>query len=79
MVSKSLAPAVTPATPAEVNLQQWSNAPANAAMLALGSLAVQGGRLNVGGFLVDVKEAGAPAIVGKQFPAPDNADACLIA
>ena len=36
-------------------------------MLALGSLAVQGGRINVSGFLVDVKEAGAPAIVGKQY------------
>jgi TolB protein len=67
MVSKSLAPAVTPATPAEVNLPQWSGAPANAAMLVLGSLAVQGGRLNVNGYLVDVKEAGAPAIVGKQY------------
>ena len=67
MVSKSLAPAVTPATPAEVNLAQWSAAPANAAMLALGSLAVNGGRLNVGGYLIDVKEAGSPAIVGKQY------------
>lgn len=67
MVAKSLAPAVTPATPAEVNLAQWSAAPANAAMLALGSLAVNGGRLNVNGYLIDVKEAGAPAIVGKQY------------
>src|SRR5579859_3897324 len=67
MVSKSLAPAVTPSTPAEVNLAQWSAAPANAAMLALGSLAVNGGRLNVSGYLIDVKEAGAPAIVGKQY------------
>src|SRR5258707_14446784 len=67
MVSKAWAPAVTPATPTEVNLAQWSGAPANAAMLALGSLAVQGGRLNVNGYLVDVKEAGAPAIVGKQY------------
>jgi TolB protein len=67
MVSKSLAPAVTPATPAEVNLAQWAGAPASAAMLALGSLAVNGGRLNVSGYLIDVKEAGAPAIVGKQY------------
>jgi TolB protein len=67
MVSKSLAPAVTPATPAEVNLPQWSGAPANAAMLALGSLGVNGGRLNVSGYLIDVKEAGSPAIVGKQY------------
>ena len=67
MVPKALAPAVTPAAPAEVNLAQWSAAPANAAMLALGSLAVQGGRLNVSGYLIDVKEAGAPAIVGKQY------------
>jgi TolB protein len=67
MVPKSMAPPATPATPAEVNLPQWSAAPANAAMLALGSLAVQGGQLNVNGFLVDVKEAGAPAIVGKQY------------
>src|ERR1700761_4553134 len=35
MVSKALAPAVTPATPAEVNLAQWSAEPANPAMLAL--------------------------------------------
>lgn len=67
MVSKSLAPAVTPATPAEINLSQWSSAPANAAMVALGSLAVNGGRLNVSGFLVDAKEVGAPAILGKQY------------
>ena len=67
MVAKALAPAVTPAAPAEVNLAQWSAAPANAAMLALGSLAVQGGRINVSGYLIDVKEAGAPAIVGKQY------------
>ncbi len=67
VVSKSLAPAATPATPQEVNLSQWSSAPASAAMLALGSLAVNGGRLNVNGFLVDTKEAGAPAILGKQY------------
>src|ERR1700727_293671 len=67
MVPKSMAPPATPATPAATNLAQWAAAPANAAMLALCSLAVQGGRLNVSGFLVDVKEAGAPAIVGKQY------------
>jgi TolB protein len=67
MVPKSMAPAATPATPAEVNLQQWAAPPSNAAMLALGSLSVQGGRLGVNGFLVDVHNAGAPAIVGKQY------------
>src|SRR6201994_2326898 len=73
MVAKALAPAVTPAAPAEVNLAQWSAEPANAAMLALGSLAVQGGRLNVSGYLVDVKEAGAPPNVGQHDSAARSA------
>lgn len=67
MVSKSLAPTATPATPKEASLAEWSAAPSNAAMLALGSLAVNGGRLNVNGYLVDAKDAAAPPILGKQY------------
>ncbi len=36
MVSKSMAPPVSPGTPAEINLPQWSGAPVNAAMVAFG-------------------------------------------
>jgi TolB protein len=43
MVSKSLAPQSTPGTPAEMNLSQWSQAPASAAMVAFGNIGVQGG------------------------------------
>jgi TolB protein len=67
MVSKSLAPTETPATPKEANLGQWSAAPANAAFLALGSVAVNGGRINVNGYLVDAKDTAAPAVLGKQY------------
>ncbi len=67
MVSKSLAPPATPGTPQEANLSQWSSEPSNAAMLALGSLAVNGGRLSVAGYLVDAKDANAPPILGKQY------------
>ncbi len=74
MVSKSLAPTATPGTPQEASLPQWSGPPANAAMLALGALAVNGGRLNVSGFLVDAKDASAPPILGKQYSEAANQD-----
>jgi TolB protein len=36
IVSRSLAPQASPGTPQEINHQQWSQAPANAAMVAFG-------------------------------------------
>src|ERR1700709_2098514 len=38
IASKSPAPQASPGTPAEMNLQQWSAAPASAAMVAFGSV-----------------------------------------
>ena len=37
IVSKSLLPQSTPGAPNEINLQQWSNAPTSAAMVAFGN------------------------------------------
>src|SRR5271168_5242016 len=39
MVSKSIAPPLTPGSPQQMNLASWSAAPANAAMVAFGSFA----------------------------------------
>src|SRR5271165_4929258 len=39
MVSKSMAPPLTPASPQQMNLAAWAAAPASASMVAFGSLA----------------------------------------
>ncbi len=44
MVSKSMAPPLTPASPQQISLPAWSAAPANAAFVAFGSFAVNAGR-----------------------------------
>ncbi len=67
MVSRSMAPTTTPATPQQIDLTQWSAPPANAAMVAFGSLGVNAGRLSVFGWLYDAKNPGAPQILGKQY------------
>jgi TolB protein len=67
MVSKSLIPQSTPGTAAEINLAQWSAAPASAAMVAFGNLDVQNSRLVVNGFLDDAKNAQFPQVFAKQY------------
>jgi TolB protein len=67
MVSRSLAPPVMPATPQQMNLAQWSAAPASAAMVAFGSIAVTNGRVAVYGWLFDAKNPSSPQILGKQY------------
>jgi TolB protein len=67
MVSKSMAPPVTPASPQQINLAQWAAAPANAAMVAFGSFSASGGNLAVYGWLFDAKNPGSPQILGKQY------------
>ena len=67
IVSKSLAPQVTPGAPNEMNLAQWSAEPASAAMVAFGSLGVQGGRLVANGFLFDAKNTQYPQVLAKQY------------
>ncbi|HVJ09887.1 MAG TPA: Tol-Pal system beta propeller repeat protein TolB [Acidisarcina sp.] len=67
MVSKSLAPTVTPGSPQEISLKQWSDAPANAAMVTFGALSVHSGRIVVYGWLFDVKNEQSPQVLGKQY------------
>ncbi len=67
MVSKSLAPPVTPGTPAEIKLDQWAAAPVSAAMVAFGSVGVTGTKLAVNGFLFDVKNPQYPQVLARQY------------
>ena len=68
MVPKSMAPTQMPGGPQEINLGAWSAAPANAAMVAFGSFASEGGRITVQGFVFDTTKNGqTPQILGKQY------------
>ena len=67
LVSKSLSPQTTPGSPQEINLPQWSSAPANAAMVAFGSLSADNGRLSVYGWLFDTRNTANPQVLGKQY------------
>ena len=75
MVSKSLEPQTTPGAPSEINLQQWSDAPASAAMVAFGAFNLQGGQLVVNGYLFDAKNAQFPQILAKQYTMAVSDDA----
>ena len=74
MVSKSMAPAVTPGSPQETNLAQWAAEPANASMVALGALSAGNGRLTVSGWLLDAKNPTSPPVLGKQYGDTANQD-----
>ncbi|MGA3370465.1 MAG: translocation protein TolB [Terracidiphilus sp.] len=67
MVSKSLAPQAMPGTPQEIILTQWSAAPANAAMVAFGSLSVANGKLTVYAWLDDTRNTVNSQVLGKQY------------
>ncbi|MGD0902907.1 MAG: translocation protein TolB [Terracidiphilus sp.] len=67
LVSKSLAPQSTPGSPQEINLSEWSAAPANAAMVAFGALSANSGRLIVYGWLFDTRNTVSPQVLGKQY------------
>jgi TolB protein len=56
-----------PGAPQEVHLADWSGPPPNASMLAFGNLGVQGGYLNVQGWLYDTKNSQSPQVLGKQY------------
>ena len=55
----------TPGSPQEINLAQWSRAPANAAMVAFGALSADNGRLAVYGWLFDTRNTANPAGAGQ--------------
>jgi TolB protein len=67
LVSKSLIPQATPGSPKEIDLKQWSAAPANSVMVAYGALAAKGGRLIVYGWLDDARNTTNPQVLGKQY------------
>ena len=67
LVSKSMAPQAAPGSPQEIGLQQWSAAPANAAMVAFGALSATNGRLVVYGWLDDTRNTANPQVLGKQY------------
>jgi TolB protein len=67
VVSKSMIPQATPGTAAEMNIAQWSAAPASAAMVAFGTFSVQGTSLTVSGLLFDAKNAQYPQVLAKQY------------
>src|ERR1035438_1551863 len=67
LVSKSMAPQATPGSPQEINLPQWSAAPANAAMVAFGSLSTDNGRMFVSGWLFDARNTVSPQVLAKQY------------
>jgi TolB protein len=67
LVSKSMAPQAAPGSPQEISLQQWSAAPANAAMVAFGALSATNGRLVVYGWLDDTRNTVNPQVLGKQY------------
>jgi len=67
LVSKSMMPASTPGSPQEINLGQWSAAPANAAMVAFGAISATNGRLVVYGWLEDTQNATNPQVLAKQY------------
>ena len=76
IVSKSLMPPGSPGTPAEMQVQNYSNAPASAAFVAFGSIAVNGGKLVVNGYLYDAKNLQYPQVFARQYnqdPTDDNA------
>jgi len=67
MVSKSLAPQSMPGSPQEFAGDQWSAAPASAAMVAFGALSATNGRLVVYGWLTDARTAGSAPVLASQY------------
>ena len=74
MVSKSMAPQAAPGSPKEINLSDWSAAPANSEMVAFGALSSANGRLAVYGWLDDTRNAQSPQILAKQYNEASSQD-----
>ena len=67
LVAKSFYPSQTPGQPAELQAKVWGDPPPNAGVLTFGNLGVNNGKVDVQGWLYDVKNPGAPQILGKQY------------
>ena len=80
VVSKSFYPLVNVSGPADIKLDAWGNPPPNAGMIAFGNLGVNGGRMQVQGWLFDAKNRQSPQVLGKQYNEAASArDARLVA
>ncbi len=67
MVARSFYPLKSPGTPNELQASVWSNPPPNAGVVTFGNLGASNGKVDVQGWLYDVKNPGSPAILGKQY------------
>ena len=67
LVSKSFYPEQVPGQPTEVNFAAWNVPPPNASMLAFGNLGVSADKVQVQGWLYDVKNTASPQVLGKQY------------
>ncbi|MGD0681703.1 MAG: translocation protein TolB [Terracidiphilus sp.] len=65
--AQGIAQPAMPGSPKEIDLAQWSAAPANAAMVAFGALSATNGRLAVYGWLDDTRNTVNPQVLGKQY------------
>jgi TolB protein len=78
MVSKSFQPLQVPSQPTELNAKDWSSPPPNASMLAFGNLGVTADKVQVQGWLFDVKAATPSQVLGKQYSDNATADAVRV-
>src|SRR5579863_1420497 len=67
MVSPSFYPLNAPSVPNELQAQQWSQAPANAMMVAFGNLTATGNSLSLAGYLYDVRQTPSLSILEKIY------------
>ena len=67
MVAKSFYPSQQPGQPGELQAKAWGDPPPNAGVLTFGNVGVNSGKIDVQGWLYDVKNPGAPQILGKQY------------
>jgi TolB protein len=67
VVSKSFYPLQIPGNPSDMRTDAWAAPPPNANMVAFGNLAKQSDDLAIQGWLYDVKNAGSPMVLGKQY------------
>lgn len=78
LVSKSFYPLQVPSQPSDINYPAWNSAPTNAAMIAFGTLGVNGNSVTVQGWLFDVKNTASPQILGKQYTDVATTDAARL-
>jgi TonB family protein len=67
LIEKKFYPPHTPSQPADLNWKLWVEPPRSADILIVGNVSVNSGKIEVQGWLYDVKNAGAPPILRKQY------------